>query len=265
MNNIRLSNSMMPPHITLLGVTVHPICIPSLIQVIATAITRRERWIIAHHNLHSIYLYQRDPKMRAFYEQAQIVYIDGMPLVYWGRVLGYPLRRDQRITSLDWIHLLIATAAHNRWRIFYLGGKPGIAAIAAEQLRQQFPALQIVTHHGYFQLAENKTVLAAIAAFQPDLLIVGMGMPRQEHWILDNLDHLTAHTIINIGACFDYIAGAIPTPPRWMGRVGLEWLYRLYSEPSRLARRYLVEPWALLPLMARDLWLMVQRGKTRTK
>ncbi len=251
--------------ITLLHVTVDLLSIPLLKQAIATAIARRERWIIAHHNLHSIYLYQRDPKMRAFYEQAQIVYIDGMPLIYWGRVLGYPLRRDQRLASVDWIHPLITTAAHNGWSVFYLGGKPGVAVAAAERLRQQYPALQIATHHGYFQSAENTTVLAEIAAFQPHVLMVGMGMPRQEHWILDNLDYLTANAILTVGACFDYIAGVIPTPPRWMGRAGLEWLYRFYSEPSRLARRYLVEPWALLPLMARDLWLMVQRGKTRTK
>lgn len=257
---------MMTSHrITLLHVTVDLLSIPLLNQAIATAIARRERWIIAHHNLHSIYLYQRDPKMRAFYEQAQIVHIDGMPLIYWGRVLGYPLRRDQRVTYVDWIHPLITTAAHNGWRVFYLGGKPGVAVAAAERLRQQYPALQIATHHGYFQSAENTTVLAEIAAFQPHVLMVGMGMPRQEHWILDNLDYLTANAILTAGACFDYIAGVIPTPPRWMGRAGLEWLYRLYSEPSRLARRYLVEPWALLPLMALDLWLMVQRGKTRTK
>lgn len=229
--------------INLLGVTVNPLTIQDLNQCIATSIAQQERWIIANHNLHSVYLYQRDPKMRAFYERAHIIHIDGMPLVYWARVLGYPVRREQRVTYVDWVHPLMAAAAEGGWRIFYLGGKPGVAAQAAERLRQRYPPLQIATHHGYIQPADNATVLAEIAAFQPHVLMVGMGMPRQEHWILANLDHLTANAILTAGACFDYVAGAIPTPPRWMGRAGLEWLYRLYSEPSRLAKRYLLEPW----------------------
>lgn len=252
---------MKTDRLALLNVLVDPLPIPLLNQSIATAIAQHARWIIAHHNLHSIYLYQRDPKMRAFYKRARIIHIDGMPLVYWGRVLGYPLRRDQRVTYVDWVHPLMAAAAAGGWRVFYLGGKPGIAARAAERLRQHYPALQIATRDGYFQPADNTAVLAEIANFQPHVLMVGMGMPRQEHWILENLEHLSANAILTAGACFDYVAGAIPTPPRWMGRTGLEWLYRLYSEPRRLARRYLLEPWALVPLMARDLWQMAQRGR----
>lgn len=136
-----------------------------------------------------------------------------------------------------------------------------MAALAAERLHQQYPALQIATRDGYFQPEDNMAVLAEIANFQPHVLMVGMGMPRQEHWILENLDNLSANAILAVGACFDYVAGVIPTPPRWMGRVGLEWLYRFYSEPSRLARRYLLEPWALLPVMVRDLWQMARRGR----
>lgn len=84
--------------------------------------------------------------------------------------------------------------------------------------------------------------------------MVGMGMPRQEHWVVEYHERIEANVIWLVGACFDYVAGAIPTPPRWMGRVGLEWLYRLYSEPQRLASRYLLEPWSLVPLMISDLW-----------
>ncbi len=239
--------------LTLLGIAVDPLPIPLLNRAIAEAITRGERWIIAHHNLHSIYLCQRDPAMRAFYEQAQIIHIDGMPLVYWARVLGYPLRHDQRVTYVDWVHPLLATAAAQGWRVFYLGGKPGVAARAAERLRKQYPTLVIATHHGYLQPTDHAPVLAAIASFQPHIVMVGMGMPRQEHWVLAHLDQITANAILTAGACFDYIAGVIPTPPRWMGRMGLEWLYRLLSEPRRLASRYLLEPWSLTPLMIDDL------------
>jgi len=208
--------------IDLLGVGVDPLTIPALIDVIAEAIARRERWIIAHHNLHSVVLFQRDPKMRALYAQARIVYIDSMPLIYWARLLGYSVRRDQRITFVDWWGPIIATAATEGWRVFYLGGKPGVAAKAAGRLRQQYPSLVIDTHHGYLQSADHDWVLNTIASFQPHILMVGMGMPRQEHWTIDHRDRIEANATIMVGAAFDYIAGTIPTPPRWMGRIGLE-------------------------------------------
>jgi len=238
---------------TLLGVVVDPLTIAELNERIAKAVARGERWIIAHHNLHSVYLHHRDPKMRAFFARAHVVHIDGMPLIYWARVLGYPVTKQHRVTYVDWVHPLMATAAAEGWRVFYLGGKPGVAARAAEKLRRQYSGLVLETRHGYFTPEENDAVLEEIARFQPHVLMVGMGMPRQEHWVLDNLERISANAILTAGACFDYVAGVIPTPPRWMGRMGLEWLYRLWSEPRRLARRYLLEPWFLVPLAFRDL------------
>lgn len=239
--------------ISLLGVTVNAVTIEDLNLCIAASVERNERWIIANHNLRSVYLFHRDPEMRSFFTHALIVHIDGMPLVYWARLLGYPVRKEHRVTYVDWVHPLMAMAEAEGWRVFYLGGKPGVAAQAAQKLQERYPRLMIQTHHGYFTPEENETVLQEIAEFQPHVLMVGMGMPRQEHWVLDNLDRIQANAILTAGACFDYIAGAIPTPPRWMGRMGLEWLYRLFSEPRRLWRRYLVEPWALLPLFLKDL------------
>lgn len=240
-----------PTSLCLFGVRVNPLTIDELNTAVTEAISRNERWIIAHSNMHALYLYHRDPKMRALFERARIVHIDGMPLIYWGWLLGYPVRRDQRVTYVDWVHPLMQESQRNRWRVFYLGGKPGVAAKAAGILRQHYPGLQIHTHHGYFQ--DSNVVLLEIARFQPHILMVGMGMPRQEHWILDNIDKIEANVILTAGACFDYVAGVIPTPPRWIGRIGLEWLYRLWSEPLRLAKRYLLEPWFLLPYMLQDI------------
>jgi N-acetylglucosaminyldiphosphoundecaprenol N-acetyl-beta-D-mannosaminyltransferase len=93
--------------------------------------------------------------------------------------------------------------------------------------------------------------LAEIERFRPDILMVGMGMPRQEHWIVENLEHIHAHAILTSGACMDYLAGVVPIAPRWMGRFGVEWMFRLWSEPSRLWQRYLLEPWFLLMLLLR--------------
>ena len=246
---------MKPPRLLILNVTVNPLSITELNHYISESIDCQKCWIIANHNLHSIYLYQRDAKMRMFYERADIIHIDGMPLIYWAQLLGYPVTREQRVTYVDLIHPLLAMATCKGWRIFYLGGKPGVAARAAECLRSQYPSLMIATHHGYFRPDQNDAVLGTITSFQPHILIVGMGMPRQEHWVLHNLDRIRTNAISTVGAGFDYIAGEIQTPPRWMGRIGLEWLYRLMSEPRRLGHRYLVEPWSLLPLMIKDIQL----------
>ncbi len=100
---------------------------------------------------------------------------------------------------------------------------------------------------------DDELVVEKINAFRPHVLMVGMGMPRQERWILHRFDELDANAILQSGACFDYVAGAIPTPPRWLGRFGLEWLYRLACEPVRLWRRYLVEPWLVGAWLVRDL------------
>lgn len=89
--------------------------------------------------------------------------------------------------------------------------------------------------------------------------MVGMGMPFQEHWILDNLEFIQVNAILNAGACFDYVAGAVPVPPRWMGRIGFEWLYRLMNEPGRLAKRYLWEPWFLIPHMVKDMFFYYRK------
>lgn len=211
--------------------------------------------MIANHNLHSIYLARRDPQMRAYYAAARAAHIDGMALVVWGRLLGYPLRREQRVTYIDWIRPLMAAAARHDWRVFHVGGRPGVGERAAETLRREVPGLQLRTHHGYFdpQVDEIERLLSEIADERPNLLLVGMGMPRQERWVVENLGRLQANVILTCGACFDYLAGVVPTPPRWVAGLGLEWLYRLLSEPRRLWRRYLLEPWALLPAMIEDL------------
>lgn len=160
---------------------------------------------------------------------------------------------------------LMEEAANKSWRIFYLGSKPGVAEQGAVILRRKFPGLKIACSHGYFDTSEeseeNLTVIKAINDYKPHVLMVGMGMPRQEHWISQNLERIQPNAILTSGACLDYVAGAIPTPPRWMGRMGLEWLYRLLTEPTRLWRRYLLEPWFLGTLFLREIWSLSSQSK----
>lgn len=239
--------------INVLGAKLHPIQVDELNGLIRNAVLGGNRIIIAGHNLHGISIHRSDVKRREFCDLATIVRIDGMAILFWAKALGYPLQRTQRVTYMDWLYPLMADSKAEGWRVFYLGGKHGVASRAAELLREKYPGLVIETRNGYFGAGENDAVLEKIAVFQPHVLMVGMGMPKQEHWVLDNLENLNANAILTCGACFDYVAGAIPAPPRWMGKAGLEWLYRLVSEPRRLWHRYLLEPWGLIPLFLKDL------------
>lgn len=246
---------------TILGSRVNALAIEDLHQIISETIATGRKCIIASQNLHGVYMARRDERMRSFYQCADYVRIDGMPLVLWARFLGYPLTREHRVTWVDWLKPLLCEAASRGWRVFYLGSKPGVADAGAKRLRAEVPGVQLETAHGYFdprpESKENQRVVEEINAFAPHILMVGMGMPRQERWILDNFESLGANVFLPCGACIDYIAGVIPTPPRWMGRSGLEWLARLVSEPRRLWRRYLVEPWFLVDLFVRDFTSVV--------
>jgi N-acetylglucosaminyldiphosphoundecaprenol N-acetyl-beta-D-mannosaminyltransferase len=246
----RLFNTKRQKSHEFLGIQVNALTIQDLNALIAQTIQSQQRRIIANHNLHSIYLFHQDPKMQRFYANADYTHVDGMLLVLLGKLFKLPLRREHRVTYADWTPHLIAAAAQHHWRIFYLGSQPGIAETGANLLRHQHPTLEIATAHGYFNpqpnSPENQALLATIQAYNPHILMVGMSMPRQEHWILDNLEQITANVILPSGAAIDYVAGAIPTPPRWAGKLGLEWLFRLIAEPKRLWQRYLIEPWFLL-------------------
>jgi N-acetylglucosaminyldiphosphoundecaprenol N-acetyl-beta-D-mannosaminyltransferase len=246
-----------PPEFNLLGVRVHAMTIPDLNERIARAVTTRERCIVVSQNLHSVYLVHRDPTLRTMQDRASYVRIDGIPIVYAGRALGYPLRAAHRTGWMDWIDPFMAAARDQGWRVFYVGSKPGVADAGAEILRRRFPGLLLETHHGYFDAApgaeESRHLVDRVDGFRADVLIVGMGMPRQERWILDHGLRAQAPVILTSGACMDYVAGALPTPPRWLGPIGMEWLHRLVNDPRQMWRRYLVEPWFSVGLLWRDL------------
>jgi N-acetylglucosaminyldiphosphoundecaprenol N-acetyl-beta-D-mannosaminyltransferase len=245
------------PSYSMLGVRLDGLTTETLYAAITQAIQEGRPTVIGNHNLHSIYLYHHDAKMRRFYSQARYVFIDGMPLILLGRLLGYPLRREHRMTSIDWLRPMLPTAVAQGWRLFFLGSRPGVAERSAAILRSEFTGLEIDAMHGYFDPRPGseggEAVIARIQAYRPAILCVGMGMPRQEHWIEDHIDRLDVRVVLNLGGFMELMTGELPLPPRWISRLGLEWLVRLISRPRRVWRRYLVEPWYLLPLLARDV------------
>ena len=257
MNAVSTDHNNVTDTVMFLGVTLQPRSMPEMNKLVERGIRERQRWIIANHNLHSVYLFHRYPRLREFYSDVNWTYLDGMPLVALGRLYGYPLQRKQRVTHADWMGPLMELAAARGWRVFNLGSPPQVAERGAAQLRKLYPALQIEVSDGYFDARrdsdENEALVARINAYSPDLLMVGMGMPRQEFWTQENFARLKAHVILSSnGAAFEYVAGAVPTPPRWAGRMGLEWVFRLVNEPRRLFARYLIEPWYILLLLLLD-------------
>jgi N-acetylglucosaminyldiphosphoundecaprenol N-acetyl-beta-D-mannosaminyltransferase len=257
MNAVSTDHNNVTDTVMFLGVTLQPRSMPEMNKLVERGIRERQRWIIANHNLHSVYLFHRYPRLREFYSDVNWTYLDGMPLVALGRLYGYPLQRKQRVTHADWMGPLMELAAGRGWRVFNLGSPRQVAEKGAAQLRKLYPALQIEVSDGYFDARrdsdENEALVARINAYRPDLLMVGMGMPRQEFWTQENFARLKAHVILSSnGAAFEYVAGAVPTPPRWAGRMGLEWIFRLVNEPRRLFARYLIEPWYILLLLLQD-------------
>jgi N-acetylglucosaminyldiphosphoundecaprenol N-acetyl-beta-D-mannosaminyltransferase len=243
--------------VAFLGLTLQPRSLPQMSELVEQGIRERRKWIISCHNLHSVYLLHKVARVREFYARAHWTYLDGMPLVAMGRLYGYPLQRDQRVTNTDWFAPLMKLAAGKGWRVFNLGSPKHVADKGAADLHRLYPDLQFEVQDGYFDAsrgsAENEALLERINAYHPDLLMVGMGMPRQELWTQENYARLDAYVILaSNGAALDYFAGAVPTPPRWSGRWGLEWFFRLVNEPRRLFSRYLIEPWYVLLLLVLD-------------
>jgi len=252
------------PSISFLGLKLNPVSDSDVVSLVFDAIRNGNHIVIANHNLHSVYLWHHEERMRSFYATADYAQIDGMALILMARLFGIPLRRANRATVLDFFPLLAPMAVQHGWKIFYVGSRPGVAAHGANLARQEYPGLQICTHHGYLDAIENTKVISEINAYQPHILMVGMGMPRQENWILDNRDQIRTNVIFPCGAFMDYKAGEIPTAPRWLASLYLEWAYRLFSEPLRLWRRYLVEPWYVAGQILNQIYLQ-KRLRRETK
>ena len=231
-----------------------------------------QKTIVANHNLHSLFLIQRDPDVRAFFDRAHLTEVDSVPLIFWTRLIGGRGRRFHRCTYLDWRDAFWAEAVANRWRVFFLGGAPGVGEAARQRILTDWPDAQLSTHQGYFNVdpasAENRAVLQAIERYQPDVLLVGMGMPRQEIWLIRNYEALPICAMFTVGGAFDYEGGVQIPCPRWIGQLGMEWLFRLCMDPRRLFRRYCIEPcylfWPALKDVRRALLRRSRRDPARS-
>ncbi len=201
------------------------------------------RGLVLSVNAHCLNLCYEDPGLRAFLNDAEVVFCDGAGVMLAARILGG--RIPQRITYADWIWQLAELASTLDLSLYFLGARPGVAQEAAMRLRERYPDLEISgVHHGYFDHsaggAESVAVVEEINASAPDILLVGLGMPLQERWLMENIDGLDVGVALTGGAVFDYASGRLRRGPPLLTDSGFEWLARLLLEPRRLWRRYLL-------------------------
>lgn len=229
--------------VDIFGVRIHPLTIAELHNVFVEVIDDNQRALVLNVNVYGLNLAYEQPWLRDVLNQAEIVFCDGAGVIMGARLLGQHI--PERVTYADWFWGLGEIAEAKGYSLYFLGAKPGVAQKAAGKMLERYPRLRIAgTHNGYFDMtsgsADNEAILREINNLSPDILIVGMGMPLQERWLYDNWDSLNAHIGLTAGGFFDILSGELRRPPRWMTDHSLEWLGRLFIEPKRLWRRYII-------------------------
>jgi N-acetylglucosaminyldiphosphoundecaprenol N-acetyl-beta-D-mannosaminyltransferase len=242
------------PTYQFLGVKVQPLTKAELLGVFDVIMASDlENCIVGNHNLHSLYLVHREQAMRDFYGRALYTHVDGISIILLAKLLRVPLRRTHRNGYLDWIVDFLRMAAERSWRIYFLGGPPEMSESVPARLGLLFPGLQVRSHHGFDAFTPDTTVWEEIEEFGPQIILVGMGMPRQERWILEATTRIHSRLLLPCGATVEYLMHFQKPAPRWLGPIGLEWLYRLVTRPRSLYRRYLLEPLTLIPIILREM------------
>ncbi len=224
--------------VTIAGIPVAAIDEPAAIELIESMVASRRPHLMVVVNASKLVLASKDPELGRLIAAADMVTADGMSVVWGARLLG--TRLPGRVTGIDTMETLVARAAQRGWRVFFLGAKQAALDGAIAVLKARHPELIVAgSHDGYFAGREPE-IVAMVADSHPDLLFVAMGSPAQERFLAANLLEMSVPFSLGVGGSFDHVAGISRRAPVWMQRAGLEWLYRLASEPRRLWRRYLI-------------------------
>jgi N-acetylglucosaminyldiphosphoundecaprenol N-acetyl-beta-D-mannosaminyltransferase len=229
--------------VNILGVGAMPL---DLSRAVATL----ERWRVEGRkeyvcvvSVHGLVVAQRDPAIRHALNHCGMATEDGMPLVWWSRLAGFSQAR--RVCGSDLLDKVCAHDAPNKFRHYFYGATPKVLEQLIGRLKKRHPELCVAGYHSppFRPLTESEDAadIAAINEAQPDFVWVGLGMPKQEKWMVAHLGKINAAALIGVGAAFDFHAGTKPRAPVWMQHAGLEWLFRLMCEPRRLAHRYLID------------------------
>ena len=237
---------------TLLNTYINNLTMQEAVDEVEKMIAADKKTYIVAINVDVVIKIEKDPYLKKIVDSADMVLVDGKPLVWISKLYGRPLKA--KISVSDLVPILCQKAAEKKHKIFIIGGKEGIAEQAKRRLEYQFPDIQIVgTYAPPFGFEENADELSKInkmiSETHPDLLIACFGCPKQEKWIYENIGKYDAKVSICAGATVDFLAGNVKRAPRWMSDHGLEWLFRTIQDPKRLFKRYFIDDTKILKLI----------------
>jgi N-acetylglucosaminyldiphosphoundecaprenol N-acetyl-beta-D-mannosaminyltransferase len=242
--------------VNMLGVGIDPVDLDRAIAGLDRWRAESRRDYMCCVSVHSLVTAQRDDEIRRALNCAGLAVEDGMPLVWWCRGAGFA--QAGRVAGTDFLDGMCAFSAGRGHRHYFYGGSsPRVVEQLVARLTERYPGLVVAGYRSPpfrpLSAAEDAADVAAINEARPDYVWVGLGMPKQERWMASHVGRIDAAALIGVGAAFDFRAGVKPRAPLWMQRRGLEWVFRLASEPRRLARRYLVDNTIFVALTVRQL------------
>ncbi len=225
------------PSVPILGIRVHAVTMDETLAWIEAALAARVPRQICTGNPEFLMTARRDREFFEVLSRASLVVPDGVGLLLAARWLG--ARLPERVAGSDLIYQIAERAAHHGWRVYFLGAAEGVALKTAETLRAAYPGLTIAgIFGGSPKIEEEDAIVARVRDAHPDILFVAYGAPAQDKWIARNKERLGVPVSMGVGGAFDFVAGAAPRAPRWIQRLGLEWLHRLWHQPWRALRIY---------------------------
>ena len=240
-------------NVILLARRITCMTVPAIVEAIHTACVQGRKITVANYNVHSFNLSMLLPWFYNFLQSAEITHCDSTGILKGLQFMGLSLPMEYRASYTALMPELLEHCNEHGFSIFLLGSKPQHLEAAIQQLENQYPNITLSGHHGYFTIEdpdENEAVIEQINLAKPNILVVGMGMPRQENWIRLHRSRLKVNAIMAGGAVIDRLAGIVSDCPAFLSQRGLEWLYRLCREPKRLAVRYLLGNPAFVFLLA---------------
>jgi len=240
----RLAGASSPiPRVNILGVGITPVHLAQAVATLDEWSREGRREYVSCVSVHGLVTAQRDGEIRNAINRSGLATEDGMPLVWWCRRAGFA--QAGRVCGSDLLDAMCALAIRRGHRHYFYGGSPDVVERLVARLTERYPGLVIVGHRSPpfrpLTAEEDAADVAAINEARPDFVWVGLGMPKQEKWMASQVGKIEAAALIGIGAAFDFHAGTKSRAPLWMQRSGVEWLFRLITEPRRLAHRYLVD------------------------
>lgn len=236
----------------LLNTFINNVTMSETVEAIEQMIAADKKSYIVAINVDVVMKIEADPYLKKIVDDADMVLVDGKPLVWISKLHGRPLK--EKVSGSDLVPLLCEVAAKNGYKVFIIGGKEGSAERAKQRLEEKLPDIKIVgTYAPPFGFekddAELERINRMISQAHPDLLITCFGCPKQEKWIYENIEKYDAKVSICAGATVDFLAGNVTRAPRWMSEHGLEWFYRFLQEPKRMFRRYFVDDIKIVQLI----------------